>query len=179
LTHRVGIDQLDLKPAIAGDPRLPEATPASLHYTILEHSEEHYASLWKSRSTEERFVLFHLAQDGFVNPRNTEILHALMQQGLVVSTPRFEIFNETFRRYILNHVVSEETSAWESERAKQGSKSIRTMLLILFLAFVAFLFMTRPELVQSTIGFFTALAAVAGALMKFLSSAQSGSTDQK
>jgi hypothetical protein len=152
---------------IAEDCSIATATPATLLYAALD-CDAHYKSLWRSLSTREHFVLYHLAADGLVNPRNSTVLHRLIRAGLVVPRPRFEIFNESFRLYILGHVRPIEASAWANQRARHSSHSTRTLVLVLLLALIVFLFLTQPELVQTSVGLLTALAAALGALMKLL-----------
>jgi hypothetical protein len=165
---------------IANGKDLERATPSGLLYEITEAAEGHYKSMWRKRSTEERFVLYHLATDGLINPVNAAIVNGLIRQGLVISGPRFEIFNDSFRLFVRSHLRRMEALAWEFERARRGSHSVRTILLCLVVLLIGFLFMTRPEIVQTSAGFFTALAAVLGALMKFLpSQTASGGSPEK
>lgn len=154
------------------DPGFHPPNEAALQHAILEACEGHYDGLWKRLSSQQRFVLYRLAVDGMVNPANHAILYSLLRAGLIIATPRFEIFNDTFRTYILRHIDPEEATLWASEKAKKPLAPTRVLVIVMVAAMIGFLFFTQPELLQTSVGFFTALAAAIGALMKLLPSSQ-------
>ena len=71
--------------------------------------------------------MVHLAEDGFANSKDHEVLRRLLMRGLVRRTPRIALLNETFRRFVMHRGSAEEAIAETDTRADSaGLEEIST-----------------------------------------------------
>ena len=67
---------------------------------LLERADPYYRMVWKECSSEQKFVLSQLAEDGMVNPMNGRAIRQLIRRGFILRDPQFRIMNESFRRFL-------------------------------------------------------------------------------
>jgi hypothetical protein len=107
-----------------------------------------------------------------VNPRNRAVVAELLRSGLVRRDPTFRVMNETFRRFILHELSSDELSAWEGEGVGLPWGSITTTMLTLALGLIGLIVLTQQQLVDAWVGFVPALAPAVPTVMKLFASIQ-------
>lgn len=136
----------------------------------------YYKSLWRQCTTGERYVLFDLAQDNLVNPRNVKIIKELLARGLVVSDGGvLKLMNRSFRNFVLTSISEAETREIEdfSQRAGNWSR-LRMPLLVLLFTLSLFVFITQRGTFNAVIGAIPGFLAGLGVLHNLFQSLGTG-----
>jgi len=137
---------------------------------VLHHSHGYYTDIWNGLSPRERYMLHDLAQDGFMNIKNTISLFSLMKKGLVVWRDRPHIFNQSFRNFIIYSVPKSEALKFEIKKRDQGSwGTVRIVIFLVILTVLVFIVLGEPEIFENFEGFYGALAGL-GAIIPIVSS---------
>jgi hypothetical protein len=133
---------------------------------VLDRSRAYYRAIWATCSREEKSALFDLAQDGFANAKNCGLRH-LLERGFAVRKPDLACFNESFRKFVLETGLREGLPAL---RADEGShwRVIRSTLLFVIIGGGLIVYLTQPQLLNSSTAFVGAVAAGIPALLKVL-----------
>ncbi len=155
----------DVGAEICAQVNLAEASPEALLSEILERARPYYQGLWGTCSKEEKVALFDLAQDGFLNSENPGV-YRLVNKRLVVRAPHLRLLNESFRRFIVAAGRVEPVEAWGPESATSRWGLLKAPLAGVLALVAVFLFVTQPQVFQSSIGFVAALSAGLPALFK-------------
>jgi hypothetical protein len=120
----------------------------------------HYNALWKSCSRQEQYLLYDLAQDGLINPKDIQSVANLIDKGLLIYDGTVRIMNRSFRNFILTSIEQEEVLNLERATMDQGAWSeFRTPLILVLVALVSFLFLTQKEAFNQIIAIITTLTA--------------------
>jgi hypothetical protein len=109
-----------------------------------ERAESYYDSIWATCSRRERAVMVHLAEDGFSNSKDHEVLRRLLLRGLVRRTPRIALLNETFRRFVMHRGSAEEAIA-ERKRELSVWDGVRLPIMMLMLVVLTFFLVTQQQ----------------------------------
>jgi hypothetical protein len=131
---------------------------------VLDRSRAYYRAMWATCSREEKSALIDLAQDGFANAKNAG-LRRLLERGLAVRKPELGCFNESFRKFVLETKLRE---GLQVLRDDEGSywRVIRSTLLFVIIAGGFIVYLTQPQLLNSSTAFIGAIAAGIPALLK-------------
>lgn len=124
-----------------------------------ERAEGYYHSLWESCSTEEQVVLEHLAEEGLVNEKSRKLIRRLMSRGIVRRTPRYQLMNETFRRFVISAQCRREVLSIERKAAPSAWDRLRTPFFVSLAASIAFFFATQEALLEGIVASITGLTA--------------------
>lgn len=92
-----------------------QVSRAELARTFRSQALAPYDLLWESCTRSEKIVLVQLATEGFVTPRNREVVWGLIHKGLIVERPRPTIFNNSFRLFLRHIERDEVVEQWERE----------------------------------------------------------------
>lgn len=90
-----------------------------MHTQNLGHG--YYNDIWNALPTLERYLLYDLAKDGFLNIKNRNSLFSLMKKGLVVWRDRPTIFNYSFKNFIITSVSMNEALRLENKNRGEGT----------------------------------------------------------
>lgn len=156
--------------SLLNEPSLPYLTDEQLVRLIRERAGAFYNTLWLACSSEERFVLLDIAYDGFVNYENETTVMRLMRSGLVVRQPEVRIFNESFRRFVLEERQILEALRWQKKGATSAWQRMRAPLILGLVGVLVFVFSTQPDVFKSTLSIVSAITAGIPALVKLISS---------
>lgn len=134
-------------------------TTEDLVVRIQQLAHVYYLAIWTSLTKEEQYVLFDLAQDGIVNPKNTEIVTSLIDKGLViVRHERIEVMNLSFRNFILSVIEPGDMMKLESSVRDAGNwNRFKMPLLVLVCGLALFIFRTDQN--SETMTYITTFAA--------------------
>jgi hypothetical protein len=135
---------------------------------IADLAEAHYYSLWSLCNDEERLVLIHLAEDGFVNRRSWEIVRRLMRRGLVRRRPALRPMNESFERFVREVEAPRQVREWEHAAGASTYDRVRALLAVTFAGIGALLLLTQPDLLKQGIGALSAIVGGTGLIMQLL-----------
>ena len=132
---------------------------------IQSMAQPFYLSLWNTCSKEEKYILYDLADDGFVNTKDKQVLLRLMEKGLIFYDESFHIMNESFRNFILTNIKPAESLAMEKDMNRQGRWSTYSTIILLFVVSLV-IFMVFAQ--DSVVNQFTALLAGLAAIVPYI-----------
>ncbi len=132
---------------------------------VEELADLYYHSLWNSFTNDEKYLLFDLAKDRFVNLRNTKVIRILMQKGVIKADDSLQIMNQSFNNFILSTVNRDEEILMEREQERKGSwNTVYVVLVILMLGLLSFVALAQQKLFQN---FTLLIGAISSALALF------------
>ena len=125
----------------------------------------YYSHVWHSLSSKEQFLLYDLAEDGIVNPKNTTPMLSLMAKGLVVWDENYcqlRPINKTFTHFINAEVGKDEGQRIRQQMRTKGTwSSIRWIIMILLVAVISFVAISIPDFFENLDAVLALLAGVA------------------
>ncbi|MGI9549785.1 MAG: hypothetical protein ACR2MT_01195, partial [Aurantibacter sp.] len=129
-----------------------------MHTQNLSHG--YYTDIWNSLPTRERYMLYDLAKDGFLNIKNGNSLFSLMKKGLVVWRDRPVIFNYSFKNFIISSVSMNEALRLEYKNRGEGSwGTVRIIFYLIILTIIIFILLGEPGILKD---FETLIGAIGG-----------------
>jgi hypothetical protein len=138
--------------------------PDRLRQEYDDRVANYYHRLWSSCTSNEKLVLRHLAEDGFVNSKDRKTIRRLIARGFIRREPHFQLLNGTFRRFVLTAscpaVEELFTSTWDS---------IKRPFLAVVAVTSAFFFITQQEIFNVTIAAITGMTAALPVFLKLIS----------
>ena len=136
---------------------------------IQSMAQPFYFSLWNTCSKEEKYILYDLADDGFVNTENKDILLLLMEKGLVFYDESFHIMNESFRNFILSNIKSSEALEMEKMLRKNGRWSAySTVILIMVVSLIFFVVFAQESIVNQFLALLAGITATVPYLLRLV-----------
>jgi hypothetical protein len=135
-------------------------------------AQNYYQSLWNSCSSEEKYILYDLAEDNLVNARNREIIRRLYSKGLIeydkeLGTVR--IFNESFQNFILS-IVKPEDALQIEERIKDVGfwETVRLPLFLILSSIALFVFVNQQDVFNRLVALATAFSTGLPTLLRLI-----------
>ncbi len=136
--------------------------------TIQQMSYPYYFSIWNSLSKDERYIIYDIARDRFVNTINTNGIMSLLDKGILVYDHSLRIMNESFSNFVLTKVNSDEALEMEMESRKKGTwNTVFAVLFLLIISLVVFLSIGQQNFLNDLNAFLTAIVALVGLLIRF------------
>ncbi|MEQ9439203.1 MAG: hypothetical protein RIG62_09145 [Cyclobacteriaceae bacterium] len=149
--------------------REDEDTKEEILLKIQSMAQPFYFSLWNTCSKEEKYILHDLADDGFVNTENKQVLLRLMEKGLIFYDESFHIMNESFRNFILSNIKPSEALEMEKELRKHGRWSVySTVILILIVSLIFFVVSAHESIVNQFIALLAGITAAVPYLLRLI-----------
>jgi hypothetical protein len=142
---------------------------------VLEKAHSFYDSEWQKCNEEERLLLIQLAEEGFANPKQSEIVRKLMKRGLIRRDPGLRPMNDSFALFIESQARPEEIRHQETVHRGMRWSLVRTVLIGALLLILIFLSVTQRDVVEVWIGYLATVAAGAGGVLKLVSLSRGGS----
>ena len=131
-------------------------------------AELYYYSIWSTLSRDEKFLVYDLAIDGFVNTKNGLAIRVLMQKGLLKWDRGFRLMNDSFNNFILTVVDKEMDRTMRKEMLSKGSWSVlQLVILIIMISIGIFILLGNQHLITNIQAGLTAMVAVGGLLLRF------------
>lgn len=137
LLGQFGIDRIDVAPGAA--------VPADAGARDDEGEARHW-QLWRRLSQPEQLALRQLAEEGFLNPNNRDVVRTLFRRGLVRRERAFVLATPSFHRFVLRAVPAQTVATWEHAGVEGGWERLRTYLSAALALGAVFLFVTQPDL---------------------------------
>jgi hypothetical protein len=135
---------------------------------IRERADSHYARLWAGCDDDEKLMLYHLAVYGLLNGRNRRVARRLFARRLIRRLPQIRIFNETFRRYVIDAGRRDDIARLGREEEVPMWDRMRVRFAIVMVTALVLLVATQRELFTTTTAIITALAAALPALIQLV-----------
>jgi hypothetical protein len=137
---------------------------------VLDLSDSYYHVLWSGLTPNERLVLYHLATDGWTNPKNVAAIRQLERKLLISKNPMYRIMNESFRRFVLAGEHGAEIEQWQKREQLSTWRAFRFVAIATAVGIGVWLLYTQAAFSQAVVGYIGAIAtlltAVAGLLGK-------------
>lgn len=140
-----------------------------------------YNAIWNKLKSNERFVLYDFALDGFTNYKNIDIIYRLYQWGLIRKNGhQLELMSYNFRSYLLGKAGTKEILNLEQQQNTGSTwKSLRNIFFILALAILIFLFITQQDVSNRILVIVSGLATLVPGLLKIFDRSGSGGEAKK
>jgi hypothetical protein len=115
--------------------------------------------MWQSLTKEEKFLLYDLAEDNLVNSFDDYNLNMLLAKGVITRPDgTLQLFNKGFRNFILTAIGNAEATKIKHLISDNGNwSSLKTPLLIVLFAILAFLLSFQEEAYSRIIAYVVAL----------------------
>lgn len=125
-------------------------------------AESYYLGLWNTLSKEEKYIIYDLAKDRFVNINNKNGIRSLLEKGMLVYEDELRIMNESFTNFVLSIIKKGEALKMEKEVREKGTWStVSAVLGLSLLGILAFLFLGNPDFFQDFNAMVSVLIAIA------------------
>ncbi len=144
---------------LAGQQMLEKYSVEDIVDQFRDLADAHYRKIWLSCSTDEKIILFRLAQQGFVNWRMKNALRSLIKRRIVVMAPNFRLMNESFRQFVLMAENPQSFQKWEEAEGISVWGTIKTPLILMGIALCSFFFITQREAFGQSLRILSAVAA--------------------
>lgn len=135
---------------------------------ILDEAEEAYKELWNRCTTDMQLVLMQLVEEGFANPKQTEVVRKLLRKGLLRRDPILRPMNHSFAVFIETLAEPEELRRQEKAYSRLRLTGLRGLLLTALILVLAFLSLTQQDTVSVWVGYLTAAAASAAGILRLM-----------
>ncbi len=128
------------------------------------HLSEFYEEIWKSCDDQEKYFLYDMARDSFINYKNTQMVQRLLYKGILVPYEQgVRIMSVSFRNYILEKEGDKEITTLKDQFQTEGTwGKIRTPVLVGITAIGIFLFVTQEDLLQRVAALVPTFSAIVG-----------------
>ncbi len=135
---------------------------------VEELADTYYHSLWNTFSHDEKFLLYDLAKDRFVNLRNVKAIRLLLQKGIIVAGDSLQLMNKSFNDFILRVVNEDEEIKMQHELNRKGSwTAVYTVLIILVFGLMVFIMLAQQNLLNDINLMLGVLGSMAAIFAKF------------
>ncbi len=143
----------------------PRMSKAQFLEALLERADSHYAALLGACTKDERLVLYQLALDGWVNPKNERAIRRLQQRGLVRRGSGYRLMNDSLALFVRRVERPEEIARWDDEQDHSAWSAMKLALGTGLMMFGAWLLYAQQDVFQLGIGYLTALGTAGGAVL--------------
>jgi hypothetical protein len=132
---------------------------------LLDRADSYYRVVWSTCTKEERMVLYQLAMDGWVNPKNERAIQQLQRRGVIRRGSGYRLMNDSLRRFVHNAERPEEVAKWEQEEGNSGWSAVKLALGTGLMMCGAWLIYAQQDIFQLGIGYLTALGTASSAVI--------------
>jgi len=132
---------------------------------LLDRADSYYRVLWSTCTKEERMVLYQLAMDGWVNPKNQRAIQQLQRRGVIRRGSGYRLMNDSLRRFVHNAERPEEVAKWEQEEGNSAWSAVKLALGTGLMMCGAWLIYAQQDIFQLGIGYLTALGTASSAVI--------------
>ena len=135
--------------------------------TVQETSYTYYYSIGNSLTKEERYIVYDIAHDQFVNTNNVDGIIDLLHKGLLVYDHSLRLMNESFTNFVLTKVSSDEALERELESAKKKDWSTASaVLLLVIISLIVFISFGKINILEDVNALLGSLAAILTLLLR-------------
>ena len=121
-----------------------------------------YSKIWEELSPREKFILYDFALDGFANYKNADLLHGLLERGILrFDDHRLSFSTLSFREFVLKNNQDTGINTFMEKAAKEDSwKNFKTPLMLILAAIGLFIFITQDAIYQKITGLLTSISSL-------------------
>ena len=134
-------------------------------------SHSHYSLIWHTLSDREKYALYDISIDGFLNTKNVKPIRNLIYKGIIgwkedksgegKSIEGLNIFNSSFRNFILS-VVAKDYGRKIKQEINQRSTwaSLSMIIYVLIAAAIVFIGLSEPDFFNDFNSFISVVAGI-------------------
>ncbi len=161
-----------------GELNLPEVALSHLFdyedAILYKQSQIHilYHSIWQNCTRREQYLIYDIAQDGLLNPKNLPVIYNLLMKGIFIQDEdgRIILFSNSFRNFVLTIINREQALQIENEAKLKGLWSnMKLPIILIILALFILVFVTNQGAFNNMIGWLTAALGSVAILSRVLS----------
>ncbi len=141
-------------------------TRRSIVDRILALATPYYQGLWAALSADEKLLLHQLADEGFANPQQAEVVRKLLHGGLLRKDPVLRTMNDSFAIFVKEQLPPAEIKSLEAEGARWHK--LRGIMVAALVPLLLFLTFTQREAVEVWIAYLGTAAAGSAGVLKLL-----------
>ena len=131
-------------------------------------AEPYYYALWSTFKKQERFLIYDLAKDGFINVKNERGIRQLLERGVMRFEENLTLMNESFNNFVLTQVSGEIARDMDMELRNKGNWNlVRSVLAIVVISILIFVVMGHQRMVNDIYKFAVALLGATPLLLRF------------
>lgn len=150
-----------------GDNDSPNLQQDDYILNIQETSYSYYFAIWNSLSKEERYIVYDIAHDNFVNSNNVDGIIDLLQKGILIYDHSLRLMNESFTNFVLTKINSDEALERELESTKGGKwNTVSAVILLVIISLIVFISFGKINILEDVNALLGSLAAVFSLLIR-------------
>lgn len=129
---------------------------------VQDYVKSYYYALWNALTKREKFAVFDMSKDGFINAKNVSVINTLLKKGLfVLKDNKIDLMNQSFKNFVLSVLTSEELEQMNTEVRKKGKwGNIRIILILIILSMLILIGFGRPDFFKNMNKILIALAGI-------------------
>ena len=147
-------------------------------------AENYFDDLFNSCSPQEQYVLFDLAFDQIMNPKNEKAIFSLLQKGLLVKKCyKINFMNISFRRFVMSKLDKSTKAELEKKMGNESGtwQGYRATLIMVIIGLFVFIALANQDFLDNLNQLFVALgggiAVITGVLGLLSRKSKSSTTD--
>ncbi len=133
---------------------------------ISEMAEKYYHSLLETCSSEEKFILLDIVNDGITNIRNKQVIITLMRRGMLVKRQdSIGVMNESFHNFLLANFSKQDKQELKKALGAGPGKwaGYKIAIILIIAALFVFIFISNQDFLNNLNKMFITLgASIAG-----------------
>ncbi len=138
----------------------------SIVLEIQEFAQSYYFALWNSLIREEKYAVYDLAKDTFINAKNEHVIVSLQKKGIFVYHENgMKFMNLSFANFVLEVVNAEDTLAMEKDVKKKGKWStVKEVIVLVIISLMILVGFGQPDFFDNINSIVLALTGIIGVL---------------
>jgi len=129
---------------------------------IQQYANSYYFGLWNALTSKEKFAVYDLAKDGFINTGNKQVINTLLKKGLIHFDDRLKLMNRSFSNFVLSVVKEGEAVEMNKEVRKKGKwVNIKLVIILILIALITLIAFGEPDFFKNINSIVIAFAGVA------------------
>jgi hypothetical protein len=92
-----------------------------------------YHRIWKMCTRSERLLLYEVARGRLANPRNTTVIDALIDRGLLRLDPWPTIADRNLSAFVRTAETNDDLAQWQQDAAQAGGRRVRSIIIAILL----------------------------------------------
>lgn len=113
---------------------------------IQQRANSCYFGLWNALTRREKFAVYDLADDEFINTGNTSVINTLLKKGIFKFDTKLKLMNKSFANFVLTIVKDGEVVEMDREVRKKGKwANIKLVIILVLIALVSLIGFGQPD----------------------------------
>lgn len=132
---------------------------------IQQYANSYYYALWNALTRREKFAVYDMADDEFINTGNIQIVKTLLNKGIIVFDNKLKLMNKSFANFVLTIVKDGEVIEMNKEVRKKGKwANIKLVIILVLVALITLIGFGQPDFFKNVNAIAIAIVGVASIL---------------